>query len=49
MLIDNKSTDDLDLDRGQDAPSLTERQKEEAADRTSVSAVVVHEAVRHDG
>ena len=30
-------------------PELTERQKEEAADRTSVSAVVVHEAIRNDG
>jgi formate/nitrite transporter FocA (FNT family) len=28
---------------------LTERQKEEAEDRTSVSAVVVHEAIRLDG
>lgn len=30
-------------------PPLTERQKEEAEDRTSVSAVVVHEAIRLDG
>lgn len=30
-------------------PELTERQKEEAEDRTSVSAVVVHEAIRSDG
>jgi formate-nitrite transporter family protein len=30
-------------------PELTERQKEEAEDRTSVSALVVHEAIRHDG
>lgn len=30
-------------------PDLTERQREEAEDRTSVSAVVVHEAIRHDG
>jgi formate/nitrite transporter FocA (FNT family) len=30
-------------------PDLTERQKDEAEDRTSVSAVVVHEAIRHDG
>lgn len=31
------------------APELTERQQQEAEDRTSVSAVVVHEAIRHDG
>lgn len=31
------------------APELTERQLEEAQDRTSVSAVVVHEAIRFDG
>jgi formate-nitrite transporter family protein len=30
-------------------PELTERQEQEAQDRTSVSAVVVHEAIRHDG
>ena len=31
------------------APELTERQEQEAQDRTSVSALVVHEAIRHDG
>jgi formate-nitrite transporter family protein len=31
------------------APDLTPKQKEEAEDRTSVSAVVIHEAIRHDG
>ena len=31
------------------SPELTERQQQEAQDRTSVSAIVVHEAVRHDG
>ena len=31
------------------APELTERQREEAQDRTSVSVDVVHEAIRHDG
>ncbi len=30
-------------------PELTEKQQQEAEDRTSVSAVVVHEAIRHDG
>ncbi len=30
-------------------PELTERQQQEAEDRTSVSAVVVHEAIRYDG
>ncbi len=31
------------------APELTEREKEEVAERSSVTAHVVHEAVRHDG
>jgi formate-nitrite transporter family protein len=31
------------------APELTEKQRQEAQDRTSVSANVVHEAIRHDG
>jgi formate-nitrite transporter family protein len=31
------------------APELTEQQEQEAQDRTSVSALVVHEAIRHDG
>ena len=31
------------------APELTERQQQEAEDRTSVSAFVVHETVRYDG
>jgi formate/nitrite transporter FocA (FNT family) len=31
------------------APPLNERQKQEAEDRTSISAVVVHEAIRKDG
>ena len=31
------------------APELTERQQQEAEDRTSVSAVVVHETIRYDG
>src|SRR5581483_3659031 len=31
------------------APELTEKQQQEAEERTSVSAVVVHEAIRHDG
>jgi formate/nitrite transporter FocA (FNT family) len=30
-------------------PELSERQRQEAEDRTSVSAVVVHEAIRKDG
>lgn len=36
-------------DPGIGAPELTEQQEQEAQDRTSVSAVVVHEAIRHDG
>lgn len=31
------------------APELTEKQREEAEERTSVSIDVVHEAIRHDG
>jgi len=31
------------------APELTQREKDEAQDRTSVSATVVHETVRYDG
>jgi len=31
------------------APELTEKQQQEAEDRTSVSALVVHEAIRYDG
>src|SRR3954469_1026992 len=31
------------------APELTEKQRQEAEDRTSVTANVVHEAIRHDG
>jgi formate/nitrite transporter FocA (FNT family) len=31
------------------APELSERQQQEAEERTAVSAVVVHEAIRHDG
>ncbi len=30
-------------------PELSEKQQQEAEDRTSVSAVVVHETIRHDG
>ena len=38
-----------DQDGGVVAPELTEKQRQEAEDRTSVSANVVHEAIRHDG
>ena len=38
-----------DQDPGLVAPELTEKQRQEAEDRTSVSANVVHEAIRHDG
>src|SRR4051794_276188 len=48
MLIDdNEKHSDTDSDLV--TPELTQRQKEEAEDRTSVSALVVHEAIRHDG
>jgi len=36
-------------DRGVAAPELTDKQREEAEERTSVSIDVVHEAIRHDG
>ena len=36
-------------DRGIAAPDLTDKQREEAEERTSVSVDVVHEAIRHDG
>jgi formate-nitrite transporter family protein len=31
------------------APELTEKQQQEAEERSTVSAVVIHEAIRHDG
>jgi formate-nitrite transporter family protein len=43
MLLDDQQ------DPGVVAPELTEKQREEAEDRTSVSVDVVHEAIRHDG
>jgi formate-nitrite transporter family protein len=45
MLIDDQAS----KESTPAATPLTERQREEAEDRTSVSAVVVHEAIRHDG
>ncbi len=48
MLKDEKGQD-IETDDGLVAPELTEKQQEEAEERTSVSAVVVHEAIRHDG
>jgi len=44
MLVGNEEEDP-----GVVAPKLTEKQRQEAEDRTSVSANVVHEAIRHDG
>jgi formate-nitrite transporter family protein len=44
MLIDSENNDE-----NLAGPELTERQEQEAQDRTSISAVVVHEAIRHDG
>lgn len=40
---------DENEDPGVVAPELTEKQREEAEERTSVSVDVVHEAIRHDG
>jgi formate-nitrite transporter family protein len=44
MLIDDESSNEDIV-----APKLTEKQEQDAEDRTAVSAVVVHEAIRHDG
>lgn len=41
--------DDEDLDGDIVTPELTEKQRQEAEERTAVSAVVVHEAIRVDG
>lgn len=43
MLINDQKDPDVT------APELTEKQREEAEQRTSVSVDVVHEAIRHDG
>ncbi len=44
MLTDEEPRDEEII-----SPELTEKQKQEAEERTSVSAVVVHEAIRVDG
>lgn len=46
MLVDEKGNAVSD---NAVVPPLTERQEQEAQDRTSVSALVVHEAIRKDG
>lgn len=46
MLVNEKG-ENLEADLA--TPPLNERQKQEAEDRTSISAVVVHEAIRKDG
>ena len=48
MLKDEQGRD-LTRDADLVAPELTEKQQEEAEERTSVSAVVVHETIRQDG
>ena len=45
MLIEEEEQDNTSVI----APELTEKQQQEAEDRTSVSALVVHEAIRYDG
>ena len=42
-------TEEQDRDSDLVSPELTDAQRQEAQDRTSVSAVVVHEAIRRDG
>lgn len=44
MLIGNEGSDEDIV-----SPELTEKQQQEAEERTAVSALVVHEAIRHDG
>jgi formate/nitrite transporter FocA (FNT family) len=46
LLVDEKGNTITDTPA---MPPLTERQEQEAEDRTSVSALVVHEAIRKDG
>ncbi len=46
MIVDEKGNTITDAPA---MPPLTERQEQEAEDRTSVSALVVHEAIRKDG
>ncbi len=46
MIVDEKGNSITDAPA---MPPLTERQAQEAEDRTSVSALVVHEAIRKDG
>ncbi|MDQ2712664.1 MAG: formate/nitrite transporter family protein [Acidobacteriota bacterium] len=46
MLLEEKEPEP---ESGVAAPELTEKQQQEAEDRTSVSAVVVHETIRQDG
>ena len=46
MIVDDKGNTIADVPA---MPPLTERQQQEAQDRTSVSALVVHEAIRKDG
>ena len=47
MIVEDKQQEEPEA--GIAAPELTEKQQEEAEDRTSVSAVVVHETIRQDG
>ncbi len=46
MLVDEKGQP---VDDGSVVPPLTEKQEQEAQQRTSVTALVVHEAIRKDG
>ncbi len=46
MIVDEKGNTITDAPA---MPALTERQEQEAEDRTNVSALVVHEAIRKDG
>ena len=46
MLVDEKGQA---IQEGIAVPPLTDRQREEAEDRTSVTALIIHEAIRQDG
>lgn len=49
MVLDDGLPEDGSPEDDVIAPELTEKQQQEAEERAPISALVVHEAVRHDG
>ncbi len=47
--MNNEAGQEVESEEDLITPELTEKQQEEAEERTAVSAIVVHEAIRHDG